>query len=235
MYMDVAEHDLIRLKRLLQHSSEFIAYFELADEKMLAWRAEMEQKRKVIEQEFTALSDLLHNTGTSSFHATMEKTLAMGETHVNTLQQQSEVLGQTLEQQQQLLHNLTIRHVEEINRHSKEAMQAISMQLAKYDVHQFHRIASESCDHVERVAHNALHKSNKLLDMFQIRFGLFATLISILTAFIIILYVCDEMPWELHEQVMNEREAGKVLLQAWPKLSHEEKVKILNSNGMTND
>lgn len=232
--MDVAEHDLIRLKELLNHSSEFIAYFELAETKMLEWRADIEQKRQGIEQEFHALSNLLNNTGVSSFHATMVKTLTLGETHINKLQQQSDALAKTVQQQHETLHDLTKNYVEEINRHSKEAIQAIGTQLAKYDVHQFHRIASESCDHVERVAHNAVHKSNKLLDVFQVRFVLFAALISVLTAFIIILYVCDEMPWELHEQVMNEREAGKVLLQAWPKLSHEEKVKILYNNGLTN-
>jgi len=83
---------------------------------------------------------------------------------------------------------------------------------------------------VERVANDAVSKSNKLLSMFQLRLGLFAVLTTILTSFVIVLYLSDELPWEMHHQAMNERQAGKVLLNAWPKLTQEEKAKILNDD-----
>ena len=37
----------------------------------------------------------------------------------------------------------------------------------------------------------------------------------------------NELPWEIHQHAINERQAGKVLMQAWPMLSEEEKTKIL--------
>lgn len=52
-------------------------------------------------------------------------------------------------------------------------------------------------------------------------------LITILTAFIVVLYLNGELPWEMHHVAQNERQAGRMLLQVWPKLSQEEKTKIL--------
>ena len=63
---------------------------------------------------------------------------------------------------------------------------------------------------MERVASDAVNKSNKLLSMFQIRFGLFAVFTTVLTAFVIVLYLSGELPWEMHHQALNERQAGKV-------------------------
>lgn len=171
--------ELTRIRELLQHTSEFIAYFELAETKMHAWRQEIEQQ------------------------------------------------GAHLLQQQELLKTLTSDSLTRIDKQSEHAIALISKQLSRYDPQKFHRIANESCEQVKQAAHEAVHKSNKLLRMFQLRFNLFTVLTTILTAFIISLYLNGELPWEMHHQAKNERQAGKVLLQAWPKLSQEEKTKIL--------
>jgi hypothetical protein len=41
------------------------------------------------------------------------------------------------------------------------------------------------------------------------------------------LYTNNEYPWEMHQQALNERDAGKILLNAWPTLTYHEKNKIL--------
>jgi hypothetical protein len=173
------ENDWIRIKELLQHTSEFIAYFELAETKMREWRQEIEQQ------------------------------------------------AIRLQQQQEALQVLTEHSLAQINKHSEQATQNISSQLGQYDPQQFQRIALESCEQVKRAANNAVNKSNKLLQIFHLRFNFFAVLTTLLTAFIVVLYLNGELPWEMHHQAKNERQAGKVLLQAWPKLSQEEKTKIL--------
>lgn len=229
------EDDLVRVKELLRRTGEFIAYFELAETKMMEWRQEIEEQAsrlqhhsQTLQNELTSIHELLSKTDTAGFKMTAEKALAQGEANLKILERSCSQFTQNFNEQQEKLKILTDKSIEKMEQHSSQAMQNIDSQLSKYDVHHFHRIANESCDHIERVAHDAVSKSNKLLRMFQLRFSLFAVITTILTAFVIVLYLSDEYPWEMHHLAMHERQAGKVLLQAWPMLSQAEKTKILN-------
>lgn len=233
------DDDIVRVKELLRHTGEFIAYFELAETKMMEWREEIEQQNvrilhftQNLQNELASINELLSQAGTARFRVIAEKALAQGENNLHAFDRNCNLFTQNIQQHQEKIRHLTEQCIDKIEQHSSKATQTIATQLSKYDVHQFHRIASESCDHVERVANDAVNKSNKLLSMFQLRFGLFAVLTTILTAFVIVLYLSDELPWEMHHQAMNERQAGKVLLQAWPNLSQEEKEKILKDDGL---
>ncbi|HRD69920.1 MAG TPA: hypothetical protein PK657_07230 [Legionella sp.] len=224
------ENDLARIHDLLSHTSEFIAYFELAETKMIEWRADIMQQTELFKNEMMAINKVLSAAGTTNFRQITERALNQGEKNLELLERNSNQFMHTIQNQQEHLRQLTEKCIKNIEHHSAHASSLIAAQLAKYDVHQFHRIATESCDHVERVANDAVSKSNKLLSMFQLRLGLFAVLTTILTSFVIVLYLSDELPWEMHHQAMNERQAGKVLLNAWPKLTQEEKAKILNDD-----
>ncbi|KGP62339.1 hypothetical protein EP47_13200 [Legionella norrlandica] len=233
------EEDLVRIKELLRHTGEFIAYFELAETKMMEWRDEIEQQAarfqlmtQSLQNELTAIQNVISQTGVINFKITAEKALAQGETHLHSLEKTCKQFSIICQQQQEKIKALTEKSIDKIERHAVQATQNIASQLSKYDAHHFHRIASESCDHVEQVANEAIKKSSKLLNTFQFRLGFFAMFITIITAFIIVIYLNDELPWEMHHQAMSERQAGKVLLQAWPKLSQKEKEKILNQDGL---
>lgn len=233
------DDDIVRVKELLRHTGEFIAYFELAETKMMEWREEIEQQNarllhytQTMQNELASFNELLSQSGVRQFRVSAEKALAQGEANLHTLEKNCNHLTQNFQQNQEKIKTLTEQCIDKIEKYTSKATQTISTQLSKYDVHQFHRIASESCDHVERVANDAVNKSNKLLSMFQLKLGFFAVFTTILTAFGIALYLSDELPWEMHHQAMNERQAGKVLLQAWPNLSQEEKAKILNDEGL---
>ncbi|HAT6937249.1 TPA: hypothetical protein JAN57_09935 [Legionella pneumophila] len=233
------EDDLARIRELLRHTGEFIAYFEFVEAKMMEWREEVEQQAErflhitqSLQNELTSIQNLISQSGVTHFKKSAEKTLAQGETHLHSLERTCNQFTQIFQQQQEKIENLTENCIDRIEKHTNQATQTMALQLAKYDVQHFHRIANESCDHVDRVANDAINKSNKMLNMLQFKVGLFAMLITVLTAFVIVIYLNDEMPWEMHHQAMSERQAGKVLLQAWPKLSQKEKAKILNKDGL---
>lgn len=229
------EDDLIRLNKLLHRTGEFIAYFEVVETKMMEWRHELDEQTthintlaQTIGKDFNSIHELLTQTGINTLRQTIEHASAQAGVNLRHIEKQCVQFNDNFQQQQDQLKQLTQQCIEKIDRHTTEATQSIASQLSKYDVHHFHRIASESCDHVERVANHAVNQSSKLLKLFQLRFGIFTAITSIITAFIVVLYLSDESPWEMHRQALNERRAGKLLLKAWPSLSQLEKTKILN-------
>lgn len=236
--MDCSEEES-RVQDLLRHTGEFITYFELAERKMIAWQNAIAQQSKelqnyteIFKQELEVINSLLANTGINQFKESIHKTLMQGEGHLQILEHNSNQLIDTLQQQQQSLNTLTEQCLAKIEQQAASSSEAIAAQCAQYDAYQFHRIASESCDHVEKAALDAVNKSNKLFRRLHVRFGGLALIMTVLSTFLMVLYLSDELPWEMHHQAMNERQAGKVLLQAWPKLSQEEKAKILNDDNL---
>lgn len=175
-----------------------------------------------LEENWTRISELLPHI--SEFIAYFE----VAETKMQEWRQDIEAQALRLEQQQALLKTLTERALIQIEQHRDQAIHNINRQLGQYDADMFQKVAYESCEQVQRAALDAVTKSNNLLKMFQIRLNFYAVFTTIITAFIIVLYLNGELPWEMHHKANNERQAGKVLLQAWPKLSKEEKNKILS-------
>jgi hypothetical protein len=233
--------DLARIKDLLRHTSEFIAYFEVAESKMLEWRSHLEdqtahlaQQRQLLNNELENINSTLSEAGVTRFRTTAEHILVQGEAHLKSLERSSLCFMQQLQQQHEQTQLLTAQCIEKIEQHTVQAVKTIKEELAHYDAAQFHRVANESCDHVERIAHEAVRKSNKLIGVFQLRYSLLAVFTTIVTAFILGLYLSDELPWEMHHQAMNERQAGKILLEAWPKLSRDEKAKIVHDDRYNN-
>ncbi len=232
------EVDLVRVKELLNRTGEFIAYFELAESKMISWRQEIEMQATHIQhqsglliQELYSIQSQLSEIGVADFRATAEKALTQGKLNLDCLERSCLQFTDHLQTNQEQIRTLTNDSIEKIDKHINQTTHNIATQLAKYDAQHFKRIAIESCDHVEQVANNAIAKSNKLIHLLKLRLGLFSVILTLFTAFIIALYMNDESPWEIHNQAMNERQAGKMLLKAWPNLSQLEKEKILGHSG----
>jgi len=228
------EENLLRVQELLKPAGEFIAYFELAETKMMEWCNEIDQQSfflqnqsHTISNQLQSMHDLLSNTGA-------ENALKQQENSLKNLELSCKLFREELQLQQAQIKQLTQTAIEKIDHHSQVSLQNMTTLLAKYDVHQFHRIASESCDHVERTANHAVHKTNKLFKKFQLRLGIFLLFSTLLTSFSIALFLSDELPWEMHHQASKERQAGKLLLQAWSSLDQLEKNKILHSQATRN-
>lgn len=235
----IHDQDLIKIKELLRHTGEFIAYFELAESKMLEWRHDLElqiknqqhradQQLQNLHKELESLQEVLTQAGLARFRLSAAEALSQGEAHVNLLQKTSQQMVKDLNTHHADFTSMIAGSLSQIEQHASQLVNKIDNQLAKYDAQHFHRIANESVEIVQKTSADAVMKSTGLLKKFQWRAAGLAVLATILTTFAIGLYVSNEMPWDIHQQAMNEREAGRLLIKAWPILSHQEKTKILN-------
>lgn len=233
------DEDLVKIKELLRHTGEFIAYFELAETKMIEWRENIEQQAKhhqhkvdeqlkTLQNELDSLQEILTQAGLARFRLSAEKILEQGEKHLESLNKS----GQQLINEMNVKHNSFNKFIEKkislLEEQSQKIVEKINEELGTYDVQHFRRIANESCEHVERTANDAIAKSESFLRIFQWRSISIGLISTIITALAIGLYISNELPWEIHKHAMHERQAGKVLMKAWPSLSEEEKNKILN-------
>ena len=234
------EDDFIKLKELLQYTSEFISYFELADTKMMQWRQDIEQhsetQHQLVQQqlqnlhhELESIIEVLTQAGIERLRLKLEQALKQGEAHLNELKNTSHSILSDLKNQQQTLKTSQEEYLKILNQHTEQSLLHIDKYLANYDIHHLRRAASESHLQVEKVSGDAIKKSTKLLKSFQWRALVFAVTTTALTAFTVTLYINNELPWETHQKVLNERAAGKALIRAWSGLTQQEKNKILSN------
>ncbi|ASQ44696.1 hypothetical protein [Legionella clemsonensis] len=233
------DQDIAKLKELLRHTGEFIAYFELAETKMLEWRHDIEQQAQIqqnkaqqqlqnLHNELDALQEVLTQAGIARFRLSAEKILKQGEDHLGNLQKASQQLLDEITDKHQELGKFLEKSLNQLEQYTLRAIERLDEHFTQYDIHHFRRIANESCEQVERVAHNAVIKSQGILGRFQWRAASLALITTVITACVMGFYISNELPWEIHQHAKNEREAGKVLIKAWPTLTQEEKAKILS-------
>lgn len=234
----IAEQDLVRLKELLRRTGEFIAYFELAETKMIEWRQTLEQQTTIQQTQFQqqfdtirsqleSLQEILTEAGLARFRIAANTALNQGKEYLDSMQKTEQHFLKLVANCQRDLNQMSTSALEQITDHTQVSMQKLDNHLSNYDVQHFHRIANESCEQVEKSAQQVITTSGKILRLFQWRAVALAFLTTVITALAVGLYMNDEYPWEIHQHAMNERGAGKMLMNAWPKLTYQEKIKIL--------
>ena len=236
----INEQDIARLTELLRRTGEFIAYFELAETKMMEWRQDIEHLALAQQQQFEqqshalqnrlgALSDILNQAALTPFHNTADETSSQNQEHLLAVKKTEQQLLRQMNICQRELTTLTQHAITQMTQHGSVIITQIDKKLSTFDIQNFYRIANESCNQIENSAHTAIVKSGKLLHSFQWQSVVLTLFTTLVTAFAIGLYASGEYPWESHQHVLNERGAGKVLMNAWSKLTLQEKTKILST------
>lgn len=174
-----------------------------------------EHELNAVRASLEALDEMIANAGMSRLQLAAEKLLQESEKRLQEIQEMTIRFQQTAE-----------RCAENLKHTSETSADWIAEAMQSLQIDKFRKMIFENVDHVENVVERSekrikalsrrLHWDKLLLALFV------AVMVSILTA----MFINDEMPWETHSQVMMERHAGQVLLQAWPKLSTAEKAHI---------
>tara|TARA_Y100000588_G_scaffold389718_1_gene493257 strand:+ start:769 stop:1515 length:747 start_codon:yes stop_codon:yes gene_type:complete len=244
--MDELDHqELMRVKELLNRTGEFIAYFELVESKMAEWRVNLEQQAKaqekqfhqqleVIQQEMSVLQDTLSAAGLAKFRISAETSVRQGQEHLKALDTFLKHFLKTLDSEKDDIKKITQTCLSRLENHTKKCTQAIDNQLSIYDIDLFSKSMYDKTHEIEKTTNQAVSTSQRLLKNFHWRTAGLSVVITLLTALTVGLYMNDELPWEIHKHAMNERQAGQLLMNAWAKLSHKERLKILGEQKSPN-
>jgi GTPase Era involved in 16S rRNA processing len=219
--------DTEKLKELLKRTGEFIAYFEVAESKMLEWKHEMEdnflshqrqfeQQIKSLQQSAEEMSSIMTEAGAARWRIAAEENLKQGKNQLQLLDKKSNSIIDQLSQ-------FCAQQEKQIEQSTKK----INLALTSFDINEYKQLAQESIDSINRTSNDAVKKSEKIFSAFHIKTALLALVVSSLTALTIGLYMSDELPWEIHKHAMEERSLGKATMAAWSSLAHQERQKII--------
>lgn len=221
--LSLQSDELERIKSLLKHTGEFIAYFELADSKMVHWREEIEhevhQQHHRIEQQIqqvqhaiNQLDEALTQAGIARLRLGLEQALHEGKNHLQEIQR----AGSAFQTQSKLILN----RLQEQSEHHLLAL--------RHDIQNYtDQFKNNQTDLQAPILEDPSHKQAKpsVYSWFNAAVSIAC---SVLSAIGLALYINGELPWESHKHAQAERKAGKILLRAWPVLTQDERERIVN-------
>ncbi len=222
----VQAEQLLQLQDSSQQIADFIAMSEEVIQKLKQHDAvagrmlednasyfsqQLDEIRKTIVQ----MQNFMTQTGVARFKVLAEKMLSDGQKHFESIQSATDRFQKLAENS---CHTL--------QRVSENSADWIAEAIKSLQIEKFRGLIFENVDRVENTSRTAIQRIRKMSRWFQWeKLGL-ALVVAVVVSLMTGLFVNDELPWETHSKVVQERNVGRMLMQAWPKLSLAEKERI---------
>ena len=122
------------------------------------------------------------------------------------------------------------KECDHLNHLSMHTVKNVAQLLSQAKAFNLQHLTEKKSLELTRACEKKIDKIKQIINGFRWKNLLMAVILSLIVAVIVSLYINDEWPWQAHEEVIKQREAGEVLLNSWKYLSSADKELILKSN-----
>lgn len=216
--------------RLVMHKiAQFVASYELVEEKLRERERALEARLLATEKRFgeqlsqiqTVLDDfqsIMTEAGAARWRIAAEKALKNGEDHVVSIRHATNEFVEKSKETFTRLDNVTEKSVKGL---------ADAIQLFKAD--DFQNVANDSVKMMKNTCSVAVRKVSDIIRWFHWRNLGMVLSVTLIVTMITGLYLNDEWPWETHKEVMQQRNLAQAVISAWPHLDNTDQQEILNT------
>ena len=222
-----------RLQQAIQQMADITVQFESGIEKIAVYRQEtqelLEANRQACADEMNEIRQILSEFNQNADHLN-EALTPMGQARWR--EQEEETRKRERESSEQMLLSTkefsaaTKKVTERLDQVAMHAANRITDATSSFRVDDFARIADEKLDEVGKITHKSELKILRTAKRLLVEKIGIAVLVAFVTATFTGYYVSGQWPWEAHETILAERNAGQVLMHAWPSLTQNERHRI---------
>lgn len=239
--LNFGDGEVEKLREVLRRMGEFIAYFEVAENKMAEWKLQVEenldaQQKAVndqledIHQATDELRTIMTETGVARWRLAAENSLREGREHLRTIDLVTKQHLTAIDASNEQFAKMAKKSFDRLDRAASYTVKNVSEAIGSFRIHDFQKMTEQSCVAVEATSTSAVKRLKDLVKWFHWKNLGLAAAITIVTSFTMGLYLNDELPWEIHKQVVMQRNAGQALINAWPTLSQSEQQRIIDNS-----
>lgn len=214
--------------RLERQIEELLASYEVAMERLAVKERDLEDRyqatQQFIDSQINKVNSLLKNlreimteAGAARWRLAAQETLQLGDKQLAKLRKISSDANSVIKES-----------CNRFERTSSTAVKNVNDAINTLKLDEFKSHVEQSYIQMKITSISGLEKIFELLRWFHWKNLALALGISLVIALVIGLYINDEWPWEMHQDVIKERTAGKALISAWPHLSKQDRQFIKN-------
>jgi len=127
------------------------------------------------------------------------------------------------------LKNVIVEQCDSLNRASMNTVKTVSQLVSSVKHTNIKKLNDEKTDDLAEACESQLQQIDHIVQTFHWKNLVLVVLLSVLVSVIVSLYIDDGWPWQVHTEVLKEREAGKILLHSWTQLSQNDQNVIENA------
>jgi hypothetical protein len=117
----------------------------------------------------------------------------------------------------------------QLNKASMSTVKNVSQLVSSVRQNHLKKLTEERLGELQQDCEGSLQKVQRMIGSLHWRNLVMAVLITLLVATIVSLYIDNAWPWQAHQQILKQREAGKILLSSWQQLSHSDQDIIIQN------
>jgi len=171
-----------------------------------------------ISDEITQLKERMTHAGNAQWRKDTEHLLKDNQNEISSI---SSLYHET--------HAHIVSQCDHLNQATMSTVKSAAQFFVSVKNNSLQKLAENKYQELEKTCENNLSRVKNTVRSLGWKNLVTAFFLSLVVSFIVSLYVDNESPWKAHHQVIQEREAGKVLLTSWQKLSQSDRNIIIQS------
>lgn len=212
-----------RARDLVNRLADLLAHFESVEvqirdrerqltEHLLAQEAAITEKYQQINMLLTEFSEILTEPGIARWRLAAEQSVKNSKDMVVKFESSIEEFRQ--------LGNQTCERLDRVVGYSVKSINDATNTIRATD---FKQLVEDSCHRVEFTASTAVKNISKVAQWFYWKKVVLVFSFSMMVAMVTGMYINSEWPWEMHQDIVRERDAGSAVMKAWSQLSPHDK------------
>lgn len=241
MSFDFSDSETEKFREAIKRIGEYIAYLEQAEQKMVSWQHNIDQKIQQHEHWFASqlndiqiaigeLQGVMTETGIARWRIAAETALKQGSEHLQAIAGATSSHLAALDKRNEDFSKTVQKSFERLDRASAYTIKNISEAISSFRINDFQQFTEHSCQIIENTSRGVIYHLKSMVKWFHWKSLSLAFCLSLLVSIITSIYITGEMPWENHDKVIAQRAAGEALKNAWPLLSDSDKELIIKNS-----
>ncbi len=186
------------------------------EQKLMAMQQQLQQHIEALQSQLTHLQANLSLAGLNQWQQELEKTFAQGQAQLTQLAHYSQQARNTVETIQQQVQGAAQQLFKKL-KGLKNNLQSGELK----------KLAQDNLRRTQHTCHSALTQLHHANHRARYSGLILAFLVMILVNIITSIYLDGRLPWEIHHEILFQRQMGLALNNTWDNLSGTDRAKII--------
>jgi len=228
-HLDMTTEASQRMRALMREIADFVALHETIEGKLIEREAALEEKLVAsqtylsnqlarVKETLAEVGTMMTETGAARWRVAADKAMKDGQEHLQQAQQTVDYINQTIKQ-----------GCDHLEKSIGQTSANIAQEARALPIENFKQIVTQGGEKIKSTTATNIGQVTQLIQQFHWKNIGMMLGITLLIIFLTGLFLSDEWPWEMHQTAAKERNAGRLLLAAWPHLTPAEQQDVVNN------
>lgn len=176
---------------------------------------QIDKKLQEITSEIQFFRTIMSRSGASQWHNETEKLLSQSKCELKLIEDTFLLMKSAITEQ-----------CDQLNRASMNTMKTLFYAVNTAQKSDLQKITEQNTAELQFASAQSLQRASHIVQRLHWKNLCMVALLTLIVSLITSLYIDGHWPWETHQHIVKEREAGQALMKSWSQLNHSDQLTI---------